>query len=264
MVNDAINCVLNQTYNIDEIIVVDDGSTDNTQDILEKIHGIKVIRTENLGVSHARNIGIKKARNSWLAFLDSDDIWLKDKTEKQVLLHNKDENLMFSHTNERWIRDGKKIKYPKSLKKPEGECFLQNISTCKIAASSVLINKKVFNAVGLFDESMSVCEDYDMWLRILYDYQIALIDDVGIIKRAGHPQLSSRIFAIDRYHIKTLQRFVDTKYSKQVKDEIIRKCNILIKGAKKHNNQEVLKQYLKVIGDIQNQILPKPHKDCCT
>lgn len=252
LVSDAINSVLNQTYNIDEIIVVDDGSTDNTQDILKKIHGIKIIKTKNLGVSHARNMGIRNAKNDWLAFLDSDDIWLKDKIEKQVLLHDKEVNLMFSHTSEKWIRDGKEIKYPNSLKKPQGECFLQNISTCKIAASSVLINKNIFDTVGLFDESLRVCEDYDMWLRILHDYKIALVSDEGIIKRAGHSQLSSTIFAIDRYHIYTLQKFLGTRFSNEIKDEIIKKCNILIKGAIKHNNQEILKQYLKVVRDIKN------------
>ncbi len=252
LVSDAINSILNQTYSIDEIIVIDDGSTDNTQDILKKFHGIKIIKTKNLGVSHARNTGIRNAKNNWLAFLDSDDIWLKDKAQKQVALHNKDANLMFSHTGERWLRDGKEIKYPKSLTKPQGDCFLQNISTCKIAASSVLINKKVFDTVGLFNESLSVCEDYDMWLRILYDYQIALVKSEGIIKKAGHSQLSSTIFAIDRYHIYTLQKFLGTRFSNEVKDEIIRKSNILVKGAIKHNNQEILKQYLKVIRDIQN------------
>jgi len=252
LLKDAINSILNQTYKIDEIIIIDDGSTDNTQDILKEFHNILVIKTKNFGVSHARNIGIKNAKNSWLAFLDSDDIWLKDKIEKQVLLHAIDTKLMFSHTSERWIRDGKKIKYPKSLTKTYGNCFLQNISTCKIAASSVLINKQVFDTVGLFDEDMSVCEDYDMWLRILYDYKIGLIKDEKIIKRAGHPQLSSKIFAIDRYHISSLQKFLDTRFSKEVKNEIKRKCQILIKGAKKHKNQEILDKYLKMIRDIQD------------
>lgn len=250
----AIESILNQTIPLDEIIIVDDGSEDDTQKILEKYKNLKIIKTANLGVSHARNTGIKNAKNSWIAFLDSDDIWSKEKIEKQINFHKENPDILFSHTNERWIRDGKEIKYPKSLKKPEGECFLQNTSTCKIAASSVLVSKRVFEDIGYFDESMSVCEDYDMWLRVSLRYQIGLLKESLITKYAGHPQLSSTIFAIDRYHIYSLLKFLDTKFHIQIKKEIEKKCKILEKGALKHNNQEIL----KMVRDIKSQILPKP------
>jgi glycosyltransferase involved in cell wall biosynthesis len=252
LVKDAINSVQNQTYKVDEIIIVDDGSTDNTQEILKEFKNIHVIKTKNLGVSHARNIGIKNAGNDWLVFLDSDDTWMEDKIQKQVNFHKKNRDILFSHTGEKWIRDGKKIKYPNSLKKPSGECFLENISTCKISASSILTHKSIFEKIGYFDENLSVCEDYDIWLRISYRYKIGLLKDELIIKYAGHPQLSSTIFAIDRYHIYSLEKFLNSIYKDEVKKEIIKKCNILIKGAKKHNNQEILEKYLKVIRNIQN------------
>ena len=243
----AISSIKNQTHNIDEVLVIDDGSTDDTQKILNKISKIKVIKTENLGVSHARNIGIKESKNRWIAFLDSDDIWIQDKIEKQINLHKENQNILFSHTGERWIRDGKRVKYPKSLKKPQGECFLQNISTCKIATSSVLMHKSIFDDIGYFDEKLKVCEDYDLWLRVTQKYTIGLIDEELIVKNAGHKQLSSSIFAIDRYHIYSLQKFLNSKFANEAKQEIIKKCNILIKGAKKHQNQKILEIYSKVL-----------------
>ncbi len=243
----ALSSIKNQTHNIDEVLVIDDGSTDNTQKILNKISKIKVIKTENLGVSHARNIGIKESKNRWIAFLDSDDTWIQDKIEKQINFHKENQNILFSHTGEIWIRDGKRVKYPKSLKKPQGECFLQNISTCKIATSSVLMHKSIFDDIGYFDEKLKVCEDYDLWLRVTQKYTTGLIDEELIVKNAGHKQLSTSIFAIDRYHIYSLQKFLNSKFTDEVKQEIIRKCNILIKGAQKHQNQEILEIYSKVL-----------------
>ncbi len=254
----AINSVQVQTYKVDEIIIVDDGSTDDTKIILNNFKNIKVIRTKNKGVSHARNIGIKEAKNEWIAFLDSDDEWQKDKIEKQIDFHLQNPKILFSHSEEKWIRRGKEINYPTSLKKPSGECFLQNISTCKIAASSVVIHKSIFEDVGYFDEELKVCEDFDMWLRVSLKYKIGLLKEKLITKYAGHPQLSSTIFAIDRYHIYSLKKFLYSSYRDPIKKEMIKKCNILVKGAKKHNNSEIFKKYSKMIGDIQSQILPKP------
>ena len=246
----AISSIQSQTYKVDEIIVVDDGSTDNTGKILKNFKNIRIIKTKNLGVSHARNIGISEAKNRWISFLDSDDLWLNDKIENQVIFHKQNPNILFSHTGEKWLRSGKIVKYPKSLAKPNGECFLQNISTCKIATSSILLHKSIFADIGYFDEKLKVCEDYDLWLRISYKFSMGLIKKEQIIKNAGHPQLSSSIFAIDRYHIYTLQKFLNSKYKNDVKNEIIKKCNILVNGAIKHKNREIYEKYSKMIRDI--------------
>jgi glycosyltransferase involved in cell wall biosynthesis len=239
---EAIESVQNQTYKIDEIIVVDDGSSDFTCKVVSN-YDVKYLKTPNKGVSSARNIGIKSSKNNWIAFLDSDDLWLKDKIEKQVNLHVNNPSILFSHTLEKWKRGDKFVKYPKKLAKPKGNCFLKNISTCKIACSSVLVHKSVFEKVGYFDENLRVCEDYDFYLRVSFAFDIGLVEKEAIIKRAGHPQLSSEIFAIDSYHVDSLVKFLNSKYSKEVKEEIIKKCKILINGAKKHNNQEIYAKY---------------------
>ncbi len=248
----SIESILKQTYKIDEIIVIDDGSTDDTQKILKTFKMIKLIKTKNFGVSHARNMGIKNTKNDWIVFLDSDDTWESDKIEKQVTFHLNNPKILISHTGEKWIREGKNIKYSKLLEKPSGNCFLQNIPRCKIAASSIIIHKSIFDDIGYFDENLKVCEDYDMWLRISYKYKIGLISEELITKFAGHSQLSSSIFAIDRYHIYSLQKFLKSKFKNEIKSAILTKCNILVKGAKKHNNQEILKKYSKMIRDISS------------
>ncbi|MCF6173369.1 MAG: glycosyltransferase [Campylobacteraceae bacterium] len=250
----AIESILQQSYKIDEIIIIDDGSTDNTQEILRNFDMIKIIKTRNFGVSHARNIGIKNAKNSWITFLDSDDTWMKDKIKQQINFHKNNSDILVSHTHEKWIRNNKRIKYPKSLKKPSKECFLDNLSKCKIATSSIMIHKNVFDDIGYFDESMRVCEDYDMFLKITFKYKIGLLKDELITKYAGHDQLSAHIFAIDRFHLHSLLKFLNTRFHDGVVKEIKRKCDILAKGARKHKNQEIL----KMVGDIQSQILPKP------
>ena len=245
LVERAVMSVLNQTFKPYEIIVIDDGSSDDTKQIL-KNYPVRYIYQQNQGVSKSRNRGILEAKYNWIAFLDSDDEWRSDKLQKQISFHMKNKNILFSHTGERWIRDGKEIKYPKRLKKPYGRCFVDNLSACKIAASSVLIYKKVFEEVGYFDEEMRVCEDYDLWLRVSYGFEIGLIDEPLITKYAGHTQLSNEIFAIDIHHINSLLNFLDGKYVNEVKKEIERKLRIVKNGANKRENTNILKWCEKV------------------
>jgi glycosyltransferase involved in cell wall biosynthesis len=239
----TILSVLNQSYSAGEIILVDDGSEDNTEDVVKK-HGIKYIYKQNAGVSSARNMGIKESKNEWVAFLDSDDQWHIDKLKLQVDFHKQNSDIVFSHTDESWLYNGKIKNKKKIHKKPFGECFLQNIDFCKIGASTAIMHKTIFDDVGLFDESLPVCEDYDMWLRISKKYSIGYIDKELIIKHAGHEnQLSFSGFGFDRFRVSALLKHIDGLYADDVKKEIIKKCDILIQGAKKHNNEEIIKTY---------------------
>ncbi len=249
----TIDSAINQSNDIDEIIIIDDGSKEDIKQVLKPYQDtVVLIQTVNQGVSHARNTGIKNAKNKWLAFLDSDDEWMKDKIKKQADFHKNNPDTLFSHTGERWIRNNRRIKYPKRLEKPKGWCFLNNTLTCKIAASSVMMHKKIFEKIGYFDENLKVCEDYDFWLRVSFEYKIGLLDEELIIKKAGHQQLSNSIFAIDRYHIYSLEKFLNTKYHNEVKKIIEKKCQILIRGAIKYQNQEIYKIYSKKLDELKN------------
>lgn len=244
----AILSVLNQTYKNFEVIIVDDGSSDETLKIKDEFDVVYVYQ-KNRGVSSARNKGIKAARGEWIAFLDSDDEWHKDKLQKQIDFFKNNSHIKFCHTGERWIREGREVKYPKRLQKPSGWCFYDNLQTCKIAPSSVVLYKNILKDVGFFDENKKVCEDYDLWLRISKEYEMGLIKEKLITKYAGNDQLSKTITFIDLHHIYSLLKF---KEDKKVKEMIEKKLHILENGAKKHGNKELLHTIamIKICNDI--------------
>lgn len=238
----AITSVLNQTYKDIEIIIVDDGSVDDTKKIKYEFD-VAYIYQANQGVSSARNKGIKASKGEWIAFLDSDDEWHQKKLQKQIEFFKDNPHIKVCHTGERWIRDGKEIKYPKRLKKPSGWCFEDNLQTCKIAASSIILKKEVFEKVGYFDESFRVCEDYDLWLRISKEYEIGLLEEKLITKHYSNDGLSKSIKFIDLHHINSLLKFRDDK---KVIQMIEKKLAILKNGAIKYNNQEILNQIKQI------------------
>ncbi len=247
----AVKSVLAQSYKASEIIVVDDGSNDNTKELLKDLQDkIVYIFQKNSGVSSARNRGIKKAKYSWIAFLDSDDEWHKDKLKLQTLFHKQNKNILFSHTDELWIRDDKIIKQKAHHKKPSGECFLDNLNFCKIAPSTVMINKKVFDEIGYFDENLKVCEDYDLWLRIALRYHVGFIDQKLVTKYSGDDQLSYKYFGMDRFRVYALEKHLNSRYHVEVKKEIIKKIKILKDGALKHNNRSIYNFYTTKLQEL--------------
>ncbi len=233
----TIESVLNQTTKPDEVIVVDDGSTDNTKQIL-KNYDIKYIYQANQGVSVARNTGIQYATNDWICFLDSDDIWEQSKLTKQIDFHKNNSDILISYTDELWIYNNKIIKQTSKQQKEANPTFLNSIDLCKIGASTVMVHKTIFDNIGLFDSKLTACEDYDMWLRILRKYKIGYLDEKLVQKIAGHHgQLSFETIGIDYYRIKALQKHINSQYKNQVQHQINLKKKILLKGAIKHNNQ---------------------------
>ncbi len=244
LVQRAIKSALLQTLPPHDIIVVDDGSTDDTLSIL-KNYPIKVISQKNKGVSSARNLGIKNSTGDLIAFLDSDDEWKEDKLETQLPYH--ESGCKFSHTEEIWMRDKKELKQKSHHKKPEGECFYENISFCKIAPSTVMIDKSLFEKVGYFDESLEVCEDFDMWLRVLKKTPICLVKKALTIKHSQDEQLSFKYFGMDIFRIKALLKHLPDE---RITEEIERKLSILEKGALKHENKEII----NFVSKIQNTL----------
>lgn len=251
----AIESVLNQSFKNYEIIVVDDGSTDNTPYIIKQ-YPVNIITQKNRGVSAARNRGIKAAKGEIVAFLDSDDEWKKDKLKIQAAFFEKNPQYKIHQTDEIWIREGKFLNKKKIHQKKEGFIFYESLHLCLISPSAVAIKKKLFEEVGFFREDFEVCEDYELWLRITKKYPIGYSPEKLVIKYGGHEdQLSRKYFGMDRWRVKAMLPFCDDP---KVLDVALKKCEILVKGAKKHNNFEILKEFEPIY-----KKLAQKHKSFC-
>lgn len=244
VIKEAIDSVLAQDYTEFELIVVDDGSTDHTSDVLDSYRNvIKVLSQKNKGVSAARNRGIAEASGKFIAFLDSDDLWLPQKLSTQVEFFNKTPDALICQTEEVWIRNGLRVNPKKRHKKPSGMIFKLSLELCLVSPSAVMIKRSLFDRVGEFDETLPACEDYDLWLRISSRFPIYLVDTPLIIKRGGHDdQLSSRA-GLDKFRIKAIEKIIksgflsDDQHQAAVKT-LKKKCDIYAAGCRKRGRKE--------------------------
>ena len=249
----AIDSVIAQSFKSIEIIVVDNGSSDGSVNMLKKYYPtVKLIHEHKSGVSASRNKGIKYAKSPWIAFLDSDDAWDQKKLEKQInLLHNSHDKYRLIHTNEIWIRNGKKINQMKKHQKFGGYIFNECLSLCCVSPSSVLIDRSIFDDMGLFNENLPVCEDYDMWLRICSKEEVLFLDEKLTFKYGGHKdQLSKSYWGMDRFRVNSIENLIlnydlNTDQKNKSMATLIKKLKIIINGAKKRNNSSVINEYTK-------------------
>ena len=252
----AIDSVLSQTFKPYEIIIVDDGSKDGTKEwLLQNYPSVQYIHQPNNGVSSARNKGIQISQGSWIALLDSDDEWMPEKLEYQSRFIEVNKDSFFCHTNEIWIRNGVRVNQMKKHKKYGGDIFKHCLDICRISPSSSIINKDVFEEVGAFDESLTVCEDYELWLRVTAKFNILFLDEPLIKKYGGHLDQLSRVpEGIEQYRIRSLEKILsmgsltETQF-RSAKDMLIHKLNIYAKGLKKRDKYEELTSTEKKIQD---------------
>ncbi|MFT4860878.1 MAG: GT2 family glycosyltransferase [Pseudohongiellaceae bacterium] len=261
----ALNSVISQTRKADEIIVVDDGSNDDTRLMLAQCFpDVIYCYQENKGVSAARNKGIELASGSWVAFLDSDDQWLNHKLECQTQAWSKAKNYRIVHSDETWIRDGTQVNKPKRYQTRQGRIFEHCLSQCAISPSSAVIEKSLLAEMGNFDENFPVCEDYDLWLKICASYPVLACSKALLVRYGGHAdQLSTTTWGLDQYRVQALNnllhsdRFTDS-LTPDEKDKTTRilqkKLEILIQGALKRENQ-------KLAISAQKMLAMMPHSE---
>jgi glycosyltransferase involved in cell wall biosynthesis len=265
----ALNSVTGQTLKPNEIILVDDGSTDQTASLArQRYPDVTLLQQNNQGVSSARNAGIRHATGEWIALLDSDDEWLPSKLEKQFQALQKQPQHLLCHTDEIWIRNGRRVNPMNKHQKHGGHIFQKCLPLCAISPSSVLIHKTLLDDVGLFDETLPACEDYDLWLRICATYPVLFLDEQLINKYGGHDdQLSRKHWGMDRFRVLALEKIIDSNRlnaeDKQAAIDVLsEKCRIFAQGATKRDNPKLADEYRQLAGryNLNNHTPGLPEK----
>lgn len=273
LVQEAIDSVRSQIFGDYELIVVDDGSQNGLVRASEscgKPDGYLYLR--HGGVSRARNIGAKISRGTWLSFLDSDDLWLPHKLSRQIVFLQNNPEYSLCYTDEIWIRRGVRVNPLNKHQKYSGWIFRRCLPLCLISPSSVILKRSLFESMGGFDESLPVCEDYDLWLRITSRYPVAFLNEKLIVKRGGHDdQLSHSEWGMDRFRVQALQKLLNQKsldrgQERDALTELIRKCTILIRGFQNRGkkNESTLFEMVLVDAQIRLRTLKEENPSFCT
>ncbi|MEE9561472.1 MAG: glycosyltransferase family A protein [Thermoanaerobaculia bacterium] len=250
MVLRALRSVLAQTCPAEQVIVVDDGSTDDTGPLVRTQFGSVDYRAQqHRGVSAARNRGIEVATGEWIALLDSDDEWLPEKLERQMACLEQESDYRVCHTDEIWVRRGRRVNPRRKHAKQGGWIFRDCLPLCAISPSSVLIHRSIFDEVGRFDETLPACEDYDLWLRVCSRWPVLFVPDRLVVKHGGHEdQLSSRVWGLDRYRIQALEGILGsatlgTEDRQAAIDMLVDKIDIYAAGARKRGRVDEADEY---------------------
>ncbi len=242
----AVDSVLGQSFRDFELVLVDDGSTDGTRELAEEYgNSIRYFHQENRGVSAARNRGIRESRSPWIAFLDSDDIWHRDKLLAQMDFMENNPEISILQTDEIWIRRGVRVNPKKIHRKRGGWIFPDSLKLCLISPSAVIMDRRLFYEYGLFDEDMPACEDYDLWLRVTPDQEVGLIPEFHVTRYGGHrDQLSSRYWGMDSFRVYSILKLMSTRqnlepeYYRRARETALKKLSILIKGSRKRGKED--------------------------
>lgn len=263
----ALSSVINQNnVALDyDVWIIDDGSTDQTAQFVKDYivknnleHRVFYHYQDNSGVSSARNKAINLSRGEWIAFLDSDDEWLPNKLNEQIAHIKENPSCCLVHSDEVWIRNGVRVNQMKKHRKAGGDIFLRSLKLCLISPSATIVSRKLLETVGAFNPSMTVCEDYDLWLRICYNKLICYIDKPLINKYGGaEDQLSRKYVAMDYWRVLSLNSLIQSErlsleQVSATQDVLVKKCEILLAGYIKHSNldkfEEISNIYIQYSG----------------
>lgn len=250
----AIESVLSQSYKDFELLVVDDGSDDGTDEFVAQYgNKVRYLYQDNLGVAAARNTGIKAARHDLLAFLDSDDQFAPDKLEVQAAAMGLEPEFLVSHTDEIWYRNGKHLNQKDRHARQGGDIFGRCLELCAVGMSTAMVRRRLFAEIGPFDQQLSCCEDYDLWLRVSARYPFLLVPGPFTIKNGGRDDQLSRIhrLGMDRWRISTIVKVLESgelslAQEKLARQELDRKCRIYGNGCLKHGRQDEGRHYLQL------------------
>ncbi|XPV77244.1 MAG: glycosyltransferase family 2 protein [Desulfovibrio sp.] len=217
MVQRAIDSVLAQKKVSFECLVIDDGSTDGTFDLLKEKYAdelmenggrLLLLSQDNRGVSAARNSAIAQSRGQYISLLDSDDEW-ESTMLSELLGYMQQHKYEICQTGELWMRNGKRVNPGKRHRKQEGFFYEKSLELCLISPSAVMFTRALWDRLGPFDESMAACEDYDLWLRVCLCYPVGLLNKPLMIRHGGRDdQLSMSVDCQDYFRIKAMVKIL--------------------------------------------------------
>ena len=254
----ALESVYTQSRQADEVCVVDDGSVDGTEELVKQHYPDTIyIKQKNSGVSSARNTGVDATTSKYLSFLDSDDEWLPKKIETQLRALQAEPDFRLVHSDEIWIRNGKRVNQMDKHRKRGGELFASCLALCVISPSSVVMERSLYVELGGFDESLPACEDYDLWLRLCSRERVFYIDTPLLRKYGGHDgQLSRQYWGMDRFRVQSLIKLLksgvlEDGQERLTKMTLLEKAEILRNGAAKRGKAESAEYYEQLLIDYR-------------
>jgi len=236
-----------------ELLVVDDGSTDSTEETMRRYGDrVRYHRMAHAGVSAARNRGLNRTSGEYVAFLDSDDLWLPKKISVQKAFMDAHPEAVMCCTEEIWVRRGVRVNPRRKHAKYSGWVLDKFLPICLLSLSSALFRRRLFDEIGGFDEDLPACEDYDLGLRMAARYPVSFLPEPLIVKRGGHAdQLSKKYWGMDRFRVRAMEKLLAGDLTPEqrglVEREMTTKCRVLINGFRKRGNTAEAEKYAELL-----------------